>query len=556
MITVLYGKIRSNIGVIFITIVFCAGLLCPLENRFLALALTAALAVFVAVRVVSGRVTLSFVHIPLALLPLIYLLASFAGGGATFYSIGQVFLMCVPLLASLCLSDTRRLLYIIAIGVCFFGLLSLLGPVIPFIPNTFTPAGFHSDQRLRLQTLLGYANTGAAFFGCGIFALLGIHFDKYRIIKYLAISLLAACMILTGSRLAIALVLVLLLLYALHLRNAKKAVFVVVCLVAFSIVTVIIVKPELVLGSSLAMRLIYWSDAAGAFFGSPAFGLGPEGFIFKLYENQSAIYEVKFVHSAFLQASVDAGLLALISLLAVSIIALKRAWRENKTVFFMLLLLLLHCAVDIDLSFFPALMLLGLCFSTPAVSEYKGIKKAIVCAALLPVIAISLHISIGERIYSIGVKADRYGKFDEAKDAYQSSLLWMPEDFRSSIRLAGVYILEHEQEKAIELLLSTDSENFNKASRSELLVIAYKNLGLYPQWNTETLALLKLAPFKQTAYSERAEYLLASYYSSLLSGDEYENEHSLLLATLDESNNSINGLARFLLEKDRSLTLK
>ena len=121
------------------------------------------------------------------------------------------------------------------------------------------------------------------------------------------------------------------------------------------------------------------------------------------------------------------------------------------------------------------------------------------------------------------------------------------------MRLAWIHILEQEQEEAVALLLQSHPENFNRAARSELLVIAYKNLGLYPEWGRETLALLQYAPLRQIAYTERSEYLLASYYSLLLSETAYEAEFSALLAKLEEANQSIHPLARFLLERERAL---
>jgi len=547
-------KACMNIDAIITTVIFCGATLCSLENRRLTFLFASVLAVFAAIRIIMKRVSFSVAHIPLAVLPLSYILAALANEGMTFYSIGQAVIMCVPLLASLCLPNLRSSLPVIAVGICFFGVASLLGLVIPFIPNTFTPSGFHSDPRARLQTLLNYANTGAILFGCGLFALLGIQAGKLKIVKHLLFIFFMVCMILTGSRMGVAFTLALFVAYLLYQRGAKKVILAVACLSVVSIVTVLIIKPELVIDSSLATRMIYWSDASGAFIGSPVFGLGPEGFIFRIYELQSAIYTVTLVHSAFLQAAVDAGLLALIALLLTSAIALKRALKENPVFFFLLLLLLIHSSVDITMSFVPVLMIIGFTFTCPATAKLNIKAKTAVIAALVPILAMSSYLHIAEGIYSNGIKYERRGMLAEAAEAYQDSISLMSGDFRSIIRLAGVYILRHEQEKAIDLLIGADSDNFNRASRSELLVIAYKNLGRYHDWNTETLALLEFARFKQTTYAERAEYLLAAYYSSLLSDIEYQTEYQTLLGKVDDANRSLHGLSRFLQEKDVSIS--
>ena len=543
-----------NKSAIIASAVFCAGMLCSIERRYLAFLLIAALAALVVVRFMAGRVSLSFIHIPLAVLPISYLIAMIASGGITYYSIGQTILMCVPLLVSLSFANVRNVIPVVLIGVGFLGIVSLLGPIIAFIPNSFTPAGFNSDPRLRLQTLLNYANTGAMFFGCAIIALFDIHAGKSKIIKSFSILLLSALLLLTRSRLAIIITLALLVAYALLQRGAKKTLIIVFSISVTIVIAIILTKPDLILDSSLAMRMIYWADALKAFAKSPGFGLGPEGFVFQLHELQSAKYAVTLVHSSFLQVAVDAGAIAVISLLTISYISLRRAWKESKHVFLVMLLLLLHSAVDIDLSFFPTLMLLGLCCSHSATPTLLKKKKLIISAAIIPILLISVVLMIGEHTLSNGVKYDRSGKLEEAEMSYQSSLLWMPGDFRSSIRLSGVYILQHKQEKAIEFLKTTDYENFNKASRSELLVIAYKNLGIYTEWDIETQLLLEYAPLKESSYTERSEYLVAAYYSLLLTNDEYLAEYAALQKKLDDANSSLNHYVRFLLEKDRTLT--
>ena len=558
LIKTMWIKIRKNSGMIITAFIFCGGMVCTLERRSLVFFFVAVLAVFAAVRIVTGCVTFSPIHVPLIILPLSYILASFSCGFTTFYSIGQSIMMCVPLLASLCLPNKRNIMPVIAIGACFLCMASILGLVVPLIQNTLTPSGFHSDSRIRLQTLLNYANTGAIVFGCGILALIGIQPKKFKKTKYIAITFLSICIILTGSRLGIAMTLAASAFYILYQRRAIKAILVIVCVVSIAITATIVIKPSLVLNSSLAMRAIYWSDALRAFARNPIFGLGPEGYIFKLHELQTAIYTVTLVHNAYLQTAIDAGLIALLALLSVSAMALKQSWTDSKSVFFILVLLLLHSSLDIDLNFFPSLMLLGLCISDSTLANkskhYKKTQFA-VFVMIVPTIIVSLYLVIGESIYANGLKFDRSGRIKEAAETYHYSLLWMPRDFRSSIRLAGDYILMHEQEKAIEYLSTIDCQNFNKASRSELLVVAYKNLGYYPEWNAESISLLMYAPYKNNSYKERAEYLLAAYYSMLITEGEYATEYKSLLNRIDEVNRSINGISRFLLEKDRLLRI-
>ena len=550
----LHVKQRPRVETIIVAIIFCIGMLCSLQNRFLALFLTAALACFAAFRVLSGRTSLSIVHIPLAALPFLYLLSAVVNG-LTYYAIGQAMLMCIPLLASLCLPNTKSALPIIVAGALFLAIASLFGAIVPFIPNTFTPAGFHSDPRSRLQTLLTYANTGGLLFACGIFALLGMKPGRqaHMLVKYLAVVLLAVCVFLTGSRFVLAQMLMLFIIYTFIRYKTKKIAFLTVGVLSTTVPLILVFRPEFLINSSLALRLIYWSDTIRAVAANPILGLGPEGFIFRIHELQSAIYVVRYIHSAFLQVAIDAGIPALIALCTISVMALRHTWKESRTMFFILLFLLAHSAIDANFSFFPALMLFGMCATRPTTATHKSGIKALACLALLLVFTASIYLFIGESFYSRGLRADREGRFGDARQAFQTSLAWMPGDFRSTMRLAWVHILEHEQEQAIVLLLDSHPINFNRAVRSELLVIAYKNLGMYPEWGAETLSLLEYAPLRQVAYIERSEYLIAAHFSLLISTETYETKFAALLARLETANQSVHPLARFLLERDRAL---
>ena len=594
-----------NLDAIILASVYCAGMLCSWEERRLALLLTAALVCYAAFRLLFGRVSFCVVHIPLAALPCLYLLSSVAVGGLTFYAAGQTVLMCVPLLACLCVADTRRILPVIVAGACFLAVGSLLGALVPYIPNTFVPAGYNSDPRPRLLTLLGYANTGGMLLGLGILALIGMRSSDRKgsgdrgqgselgrvcfltapkALKCAAIAVLAVCMFLTGSRLAIAQMAVLLFAYFLLWRRAKKTAIASAAALTLAVIFSLALKPELLLGETMALRLVYWLDASKAIAATPVFGLGPEGFIFKIHELQSAIYVIKQLHNAFLQAAVDAGIPALLSLAAVFALALIHSWKESKktsferdgrTRFFVLLLLLLHSVVDFNFAFFPALMVLGMCCAYGAPSSERTepskrfrhngsngptkcarlIKPVVICAAALPILFFSVYIAIGESHYAAGDKAAASGSFDVAEAAYLSAQMAMPGDFRSTYRLARLYVNHSEPQKALEVLAASDPARFNDAVRSELRVIAYRDAGMIAEWGDETLFQLACAPRRQRSYSDRLEFLDAAQLSKLISNREYIEEQFSLRASLVSANNSMNYFAPFIPEKDRVLVL-
>jgi len=550
--------------ILFVMAVFCIGMLASEPNRWLALLLTAILISVALAHVLFKYVSISSRHIPLILLPLLYLVSSIVTNGVTFFSIGQTLLMCVPLIASLCVTNTRSALLIIIVGVSFLAITSLLGGIIPGIPNTFTPSGHFGDPRMRLQTTLLYANTGAMLFGCGIFALLGMksHQTVHRILKYALLFLLVVCLLLTGSRLAITITVVLLCSYFLLLINAKKILFafwgigIIVTIVAITTI------PERVIGTSLALRLIYWSDAIRAIIRYPFFGLGAEGFIFRIHELQSAIYVTRTVHNGFLQAGIDAGIPAVITLLVLFLISLKNRWKENKGAFFSLLLLMFHSAVDFNLSFFPVLMVLGMlslsqeeenCY--PVITKQTIIHRTTTVFLAFIISTSSVYLSVGERFHSVGERAARFGEFGRAEEAYRIGLSMMPQDFRITFRLAWVYIQTGRPENAIILLKDSDPLRFNRAVRSQLLVMAYRDLAKLEEWDNETLSQIKYAPFRQEAYLDRDWFLLIAYLSSFITEFELEYEQALLRIMMAEANESLHWLSGFRVERDMLLRL-
>ena len=564
--TVIIKNDARQLAVFILTLViFCAGMAASMQNRWIALLATAVLAIVLLLHVFMNQVSISRYHVPLVALPILFLLSSLATNGLTWFAFGQVLLFSVPLMAALVMTNQRNSLIVIAIGAVFLALVSLSGEILPFIRNTITPAGFNSSPRVRLQTILWYANVGAVMFGCGIFALLGIETRNniLRATKWLLIVLLAVCIFLTGSRTIISFMIVLPLIYVLHTFKAWRAAVVLAFILSSAVVLILIFNPRLLLVSELAYRFIYWWDAVNAFINQPLWGLGPEGYVFNIFELQSAIYRTRLVHNAFVQIAVDAGVFALIALCCAFAFSLIHNFRINKSIFFINLLILLHSFMDSIFIYFPTLFIFGICCSRVCTAEKKAVsvKKrffmyAAAASAALFISVTSLYISVGERFYSVGLGSPYVDGFESPRDAYRRALQVMPQDFRATIELAWVYILRSEHENAVELLMSTDSERFNRGFRYKLLTYAYKGMGCLDGWNYATLAFLKYAPMYQFAFNERREFLIAAYRSNFINVYEFESEFSLLMDKAAAVNESLPFLTQFFVERDRAIRLE
>ena len=535
-----------------------------MQNRWIAFAAITILAIAVLFQAFISRVSISLYHVPLVALPVLYLLSAVATNGLTWFAFGQVLLMSVPLMAALIITDVRNPLFIIAFGACFLAVVSLSGEVVPFLPNTITPAGFNLSPRIRLQTLIWYANIGAVVFGCGIFALLGItaRNTALNVLKWLLIIFLAICIILTGSRAVVSFMLVLSLAYVIHSFKAWRVAIVLAVVMSLAAILVLIINPRLVFVSELVFRFVYWWDAARAFSSQPLWGLGPEGYLFRIFEIQSAIYRTRIVHNAFVQVAIDAGVFALIALCSAFALSLMHNFKTNKSIFYITLLLLLHSFMDSIILYFPTLFILGICCSRDNVSEKVSVsvnKEIFVFAATVTaaffISITSLYVSVGERFYSMGVNSTYEEDFKVPRDAYRRALQVMPQDFRATIELAWVYILREEHKYAAELLLSTCSERFNRGFRYKLLVYAYRGMGCFERWNDATHTFLRYAPMYQLAFNARRDFLVFAYRSDIISSTEFYAEFSLLLDKAVSVNESLPFLSQFLVERDRAIRL-
>lgn len=101
--------------------------------------------------------------------------------------------------------------------------------------------------------------------------------------------------------------------------------------------------------STLNGRLLYWSDAFPILVKHP-FGLGYMGYYFLQPQFQTGNYVTKFVHNDILQIGLDAGIIAMISVMVMVVyILFQKRTKEMYRV--ILLLLFVHSMFDFDLQF-------------------------------------------------------------------------------------------------------------------------------------------------------------------------------------------------------------
>ncbi len=559
-------KIKSffnYLSIDVLTVVFVlACIFCSYEAPQASLLVTAALAILTAVKLIRGTARVTWLLWPLFGVPLFYLISAIAHG-LTAYGLEMTVLWCVPAFCYMSIStrNAKRAVQTATILVpTILAGLSLLGSLnIPFIPNTFTPSGFNSDIRERLQSLLYYANVAGSLFSCGFFSLLSFKPSNrsMKLLKLVAGIVLLVALWLTKSRFSIAIFAVLLIAWLIitkstHQKRTRRLLLYIAVL-AVSLGAVYFIRPDILMQSSLALRLVYFQDAIKAIMSSPLLGLSPGGFGAKVYEQQSAIYYTNLVHNGFLQIAVDAGLPAL-SVFLVPLITSFSKKKAGSGFSVVLVMLLLHSLVDIDLSFTPVLMLLGSLIAnqnhktSPAqLVNLRKVKKFGGAAAVIGVAAVVLYLSAGETLYYVSQRFFDVDK-EKALSLMHSANRLLNDDWRVTRDISKLLIETDRPEEAISTLEKSDNPLINKAVYYEILSYAYYAVSDFAGWTKATEEQLRVAPRRQEAYDLR-EIALKTNLAGL-SPDVLEVEKNKLKALANEVNSTMNGLSKFFLDRD------
>jgi len=318
---------------------------------------------------------------------------------------------------------------------CFFA--SFIG-VIAYFFNISSYGLIRSVNGIKIiQSVLGYANTMAVFSGTG--SILSAYYIRKNNNCAFAHEIICGinilCLILTGSRLGIAsFIFVTVAAFCIKHPRAIKWIINVLLLGILSIILLFISgKEDIIIGSTLAWRLIYWNDALKVIISNP-FGTGINNWQNIQYGVQSAAYSVKYVHNGYLQTALEGGLLVFFGVMFLMFkgfcnIILK--YKNTKDVFYIyllaiFLLVIVHGFADIDFAYGSIWLVIGivLCF----VNDGK-IKINKLVAVVFPVCMLITILFVPAQCenpaekyssqYSIALKNNNYN------DMYDISKQWL-----------------------------------------------------------------------------------------------------------------------------------
>lgn len=227
-------------------------------------------------------------------------------------------------------------------------------------------------------------------------------------------------------------------------------------------------------------RLIYYEDAAKYILKNPL-GSGINSFVYEQYKNQSAFYDVKYIHNSLLQICYDLGILGLLPFLfifAYSIFAiLKFETGEAKILKLILIVTVyLHSLLDFDFSFPTIFITVMLIINSSCKVRDLKIKSPLKFAVLGFTILIASYVCI---INAFALLGDAYAKKDMNKSIY---LYGLNKDITFNnpdiyISIAQIYNENNMLEKCLDNLKLAQQINADDPRIKTNIAFTYEKLG-------------------------------------------------------------------------------
>lgn len=432
-----------------------------------------------------------------------------------------LFIAYIILINSNRIREVEKIFYWGMVFIMLFGLLSFLGI------NIF-PAML-AEKSGRLQSFLQYANTTALFMGIGV--LLSVdRFIKNGKKRYVLLGVLfAAALILTRSRTTLVVFIVILVVYTFFsLKGKQKIIF-------FAALSVLAAGAAAVGGRLLKIslteptlieRVITYSDGFKSIFKS-FFGIGLGNWQYLQFGFQSAPYQVRYIHNAYLQIGLDCGFFAMLAFTAVPLGLLILNLKRRNIYFYITLLILIHSFFEINLNYGFFLIYFALCLvllnqNESAQKDFTANKKVYKAAKnilFILLIALLFVLLLSVLLFSAG-KREAVKNSKKAISLYNKAFYVNP--LNSEILFEAAKS-EHDSDKAMDYLkksLEINPYQFNAIiSVSEGL--RYK--GDYEGAIEYAERLYKLFP-----YSKKHQQLLntlfdEAYEHNKIGKEEYES---------------------------------
>ncbi|GAA0083744.1 hypothetical protein UT300007_01830 [Clostridium sp. CTA-7] len=303
---------------------------------------------------------------------------------------------------------------------------------------------------------------------------------------------------------------------------------------------------------SFQERLVFFEDSIKSIFNNPL-GHGINTFQYKLYDNASAFYDVKYVHNSVLQTSYDIGIIGGLLILIIfiyGIIKLFKSNESNRNYFILLYIsIFIHSLMDFDFSYSTLIILWVLVIALINEDNKEIINRRI---AYIPVIALATFLLLYEGTLLLGEKAMKYNLNSFAENCFNvANKISFQLDYRGYYNEAQLYKnLYDENKNENNLLESLDllktCEKINKDDPRILWNISYIYEKLGDADNTEKYMELVLEKEKyyKEAYIRYQDYLIKAY--GKINDNKYVDKLNNLENYYYESYNSLNNKAIYM----------
>ena len=432
----------------------------------------------------------------------------------------------------------EKVFFYALILIMAFGLLGMAGlsPI----------AGMVRIETGRLQSFLQYANTVALLMGVGIFYCTHLFIrDKKKI--YIALGLLFfAAIIFTDSRISFAVFLVAYAAYMFRFVSWKIKVGLIiftVAVVVFLFITDSRIVRISIFEPTLVERYISYFDAISMISFRPL-GIGVGNWQFESLYYQSAPYQVRYIHNAYLQIALDGGILSLLLWLAAVILTIVKMKRD--TVYFYIGFFILATAFwEIHFNF--GLVIVYFSFLL-AINRGQVVKKKmpikIKYIAILPIILLSA-LFLSEHQMQRGQALEQIGNNQEAILAYRRAHTLNPFNETIYFRYAR---LEPDVQRAIKYLETAYAANPWNISVITALAEGHLFAGNFENSLYYANRLFTIFPYSATNQQFFRYVIDIGYQNDLIDQQRHHALHYELEGRVAQKNAAINPLFRFINE--------
>ncbi|WML33090.1 O-antigen ligase family protein [Clostridium sp. OS1-26] len=188
---------------------------------------------------------------------------------------------------------------------------------------------------------------------------------------------------------------------------------------------------------SLQERFIYYEDCFQSIIKNPL-GSGINSFVYKQYKNQSAFYDIKYIHNSLLQVCYDMGILGLAAFMFIFIYGVYMILKSEKDrlkvlKLAMFLTIYFHSLLDFDFSFTSIFIIVVMIMSFLDKRSSFTIRKSVKMSMIILGLIISVYILIINSLVFLG---NIYAKNDINK-----SVAFYRANKAITIRNPDIYVL-------------------------------------------------------------------------------------------------------------------